>query len=106
MSCIYLYAVDVEVYRKDKLASVNNSCILESASTMVRISDNCNVDILQLCNGVSNCPDCADEIEETCLGVLCSGGCKRQNLIHKYMAASGEKGPMSQNAIIEKIDIF
>ena len=69
-----MITLDFSTYRSDKLVTVDSSCTFESVESMVQVADDCNVDILLLCNGIINCPQCADEIESNCYGVVCEGG--------------------------------
>ena len=65
--------LDRRNFRYDPLASVDSSCDIASGSSMVTVNAECGIDILELCNGVMQCDDCADETFETCNSFDCIG---------------------------------
>ena len=67
------YDADRKTFRSDNLASVDSTCSIASEVTTIHVNDECDVNILQLCNGLMHCADCADETYETCLSAECTG---------------------------------
>ena len=38
----------------------------------VTLNNNCQINILMMCNGVVNCDDCVDEVYENCMQFECA----------------------------------
>ena len=41
--------------------------------TILPQTDSCVVHPTLMCNGIANCPDCSDELEENCMNLNCQG---------------------------------
>ena len=56
--------------------------MIANEATMVNVTDDCVIDILQLCNGVMNCDDCLDETPEVCYTFECTGSKYNSSFTH------------------------
>ena len=67
---------DRDYYRHDRQIFVNESCQVldELPGDIVTINADCTISILMMCNGVSNCEHCVDEIYSNCMQFDCGEG--------------------------------
>ena len=58
----------------DRQIFLDSQCnVLEELDgDFVTLDDNCQINILMMCNGVVNCDDCVDEVYENCMQFECA----------------------------------
>ena len=78
---------------------MDSSCDIASGSSMVTVNADCSIDILELCNGVMQCDDCADETFETCNSFDCIGSKLKHSLNRCIYIHSGESASSCPNVM-------
>ena len=74
--CVIIYRnfTDTGYFRTDPNKEVDPvTCESATEETHASLNSGCDVDVVKLCNGVMDCPDCSDEVFETCMDVTCVG---------------------------------